>query len=44
MNDENICHAFDPDTQLAYFTDKHHYSYLGCRQIRPLLRRLSHPD
>lgn len=39
-DEEGTCHAYDPSSQLAYFYDAHHYSYLGCQQIRPVLRGL----
>jgi len=32
-----LCHAFDPTSQLAYFIDEHHYSYLGARRVRKVL-------
>ncbi|KAI1731367.1 hypothetical protein Ddc_00176 [Ditylenchus destructor] len=34
---DGICHAYDEQSQLAFFIDKHHFSFLGCLRIRSLL-------
>jgi hypothetical protein len=40
-DEKRICRASDEKSQLAYFIDEHHYSFLGCRLIRPMLRKIA---
>lgn len=34
---EGVCSAYEENSGIAYFIDSHHYSWLGCRRIWPLL-------
>jgi hypothetical protein len=38
-NGDGICQAFDPATQLAYFSDTNHLTYLGRLKVKEYLDR-----
>ncbi|KAI1707859.1 acyltransferase family domain-containing protein [Ditylenchus destructor] len=39
--EKRMCLAVEAESQLAYFIDDNHYSFLGCRRIRSQLRRIA---
>ncbi|KAL3082768.1 hypothetical protein niasHS_010570 [Heterodera schachtii] len=38
---EGICHAFEPNTKLAYFSDKNHLSFLGRLKAKKTFEKLA---